>query len=184
MCPEMASKDRTKARVTTKEKPTKSTTTVSPPEWPPLQPLVPASDLAVETLLQDQIILIRNFFTSTLCKRYVAFLSSLPLVTTPAKPNDGHAVRVNDRIQFDDYTFAQKLWESTGLQNLLAGSAGADHQATFTAEYTQTLWGGQICGLNPRIRIYRYTAGQFFAQHCMWISSSGPFPNFILFFFF
>lgn len=26
--------------------------------------------------------------------------------------------------------------------------------------------GGQVIGLNPNIRIYRYTPGQFFDAHC------------------
>lgn len=30
----------------------------------------------------------------------------------------------------------------------------------------KTLWGGEVCGLNPRIRVYRYGKGQFFGQHC------------------
>jgi len=28
------------------------------------------------------------------------------------------------------------------------------------------LWGGEVLGLNPNIRIYRYSKGQFFDQHC------------------
>src|SRR5882762_3505685 len=54
------------------------------PNWPPLRPLIPASDLSLEPLLDDQSYLIRSFFTSSLCKTYVSFLSSLPLITTTA----------------------------------------------------------------------------------------------------
>ncbi|KAL9583851.1 MAG: hypothetical protein Q9212_002469 [Teloschistes hypoglaucus] len=90
-----------------------------PPNWPPLKPLVPSSDLALETLLEDQIILIRNFFTSSLCKNYVSFLSTLPLVTTPGKPKKGDALRVNDRFQVDDPGFADQLWDIAGLRNIV-----------------------------------------------------------------
>ncbi|KAL9637576.1 MAG: hypothetical protein Q9164_002107 [Protoblastenia rupestris] len=112
---------------------------------------MPPGDLTLETLLENQIIVIRNFFTSTLCKKYVPFLSSLPLITTPAKPKNGDALRVNDRIQFDDYAFAQQLWESTGLQRLLCGSDGTNSGETLTKEAAQKLWGGEPILLNPRL---------------------------------
>ncbi|MCJ1450739.1 hypothetical protein MMC28_001073 [Mycoblastus sanguinarius] len=130
---------------------------VPAPDWPPLQPLVPTTDLTLDTLLEDQIIVIRNLFTSALCRRYVSFLSSLPLVTTPVQPKDGDAVRVNDRIQFDDPAFAEQLWASTGLRSLVLGSAvKAGSQEKLTSEGATNPWGGEVCGLNPRIRVYRY----------------------------
>jgi hypothetical protein len=127
-----------------------------PPNWPPLQPLVPSSDLSLETLADDQIVLIRNFWTSKLCKDFVSFLSSLPLLTTPGKPKRGEAVRVNDRFQIEDALFAERLWRGTALKELVMGCEGG-----------RDLWGGDVVGLNPNIRIYRYRPGQFFAQHCM-----------------
>lgn len=30
----------------------------------------------------------------------------------------------------------------------------------------ETLWGGEVIGLNSNIRVYRYGKGQFFDQHC------------------
>ena len=126
------------------------------PNWPPLQPLVPISDLALETLLDDQIVVIRHFFTSTLCKNYVSFLSSLPLITTPAQPEKGNALRVNDRIQFDDPAFAEQLWSSTALKALVLGSGDRSFK----------LWGGEACGLNPRIRIYRYCTYSLTSSQC------------------
>ncbi len=134
-----------------------------PPSWPPLKPLVPTSDLVLETILKDQIVVIRNFFTYSLCKNYVSFLSSLPLVTTPGQPKKGDAVRVNDRFQVDDPSFAEQLWKSAGLEDLVTRSDGENGMSQ---EALRQLWGGNVCGLNPRIRIYRYSKGQFFAQHC------------------
>lgn len=32
------------------------------------------------------------------------------------------------------------------------------------------IWGGEPLGLNANIRIYRYSKGQFFAQHCKFFS--------------
>ncbi|KAG8529418.1 uncharacterized protein KY384_006055 [Bacidia gigantensis] len=135
---------------------------VTLPKWPLLQPSLPVEALSLETLLENQIIVIRDFFSFNLCKNYVSFLSTLPLLTTPAKPKDGNALRVNDRIEFSDFDFAQQLWNVTGLSTLLRGSPEAhDHRGRAARD----LWGGTICGLNPRIRIYRYREGQFFAQH-------------------
>ncbi|KAI4279804.1 MAG: hypothetical protein L6R38_004955 [Xanthoria sp. 2 TBL-2021] len=133
-----------------------------PPKWPPLKPLVPTSDLVRETLLENQIVVIRNFFTSSLCKTYVSFLSSLPLVTTPGQPKRGDAVRVNDRFQVDDPSFAESLWKSAGLEDLVTRS---DEDNGISQQTLSQLWGGEVCGLNPKIRIYRYSKGQFFSQH-------------------
>ena len=125
------------------------------PHWPALQPLIPTTDLTLETLVEGQIIVIRNLFTSALCKKYVDVLSSLPLVTTPAKPRLGDAVRVNDRLQFDDPSLSEQLWSSTALKALVNGSTENDCESS-TPEKAKQLWDGDVCGLNPRIRIYRY----------------------------
>ncbi len=124
-----------------------------PPNWPPLVPLIPLGSLEIKTLLPDQILIIRNLFTSKLCKDYVSFLSSLPLTTTPGKPKKGEATRVNDRFQLQDSLFAKRLWEQTPLKHLVQ-----------TYE-DQSVWNGEVLGLNPNIRIYRYRPGQFFDQH-------------------
>lgn len=127
----------------------------SQPNWPALRPLIPSTDLTLDPLLPDQIYLIRNLLTSTLCKTYTSFLASLPLSTTPGKPKRGDAVRVNDRFQCQDARFAEMLWRETALRELVEDVE------------KEEIWGGKPLGLNPNIRIYRYSAGQFFAKHCM-----------------
>ena len=137
------------------------------PDWPALQPLVPYETLYLDTVLEEQIILVRKFFTSLLCQNYVNFLSSLPLATTPGQPKKGEALRVNDRFQVDDADFAENLWRGTGLKQLV--------------ESSEQDWGGEVCGLNSRIRIYRYTKGQFFGQHCRSIYSQNFYlPIFVI----
>jgi hypothetical protein len=123
------------------------------PNWPAFTPLIPESDLTLEEVSPGQIVTIQNFWTATLCKNYVAFLSSLPLTTTPGKPKKGDAVRVNDRYQIDDPAFAERLWSQTSLKSLVEA-------------HPKELWGGDVVGLNPNIRVYRYSKGQFFDQHC------------------
>ncbi|KAJ5950660.1 uncharacterized protein N7479_009073 [Penicillium vulpinum] len=155
----------------------KATTTT--PNWPPLRPLLPAADLTLTPLLTDQIYLIRNFLPSTLCKTYTSFLASLPLTTTPGAPKKDEALRVNDRFQIDDARFAEMLWNTTALKELITTRFEEDEHgyeqdhsygedgtiSPALAERARQLWGGDPLGLNPNIRIYRYSAGQFFGQH-------------------
>lgn len=144
-----------------------------PPNWPPLRPLVPSTDLYLEPVLTDQIYIIRNFFTANLCKSYVSFLTSpssaIDLVTTPLKPKSrDHAVRVNDRFQVQDASFAEMLWGMTCLRDVVCEERGLDDDDE-QEEEKKKIWGGTPLGLNPNIRIYRYTPGQFFAQHCTFL---------------
>jgi hypothetical protein len=129
-----------------------------PPDWPALSPLIPVGSLTLETPLPNQILTISSLWTSTLCAKYVDFLRTLPLATTPGVPKKGDAVRVNDRFQIDDAGFAQRLWSETGLSEVVGGVED------------KKIWGGEVLGLNPNIRIYRYSKGQFFDQHCEWLS--------------
>ncbi|KAF2399663.1 hypothetical protein EJ06DRAFT_511861 [Trichodelitschia bisporula] len=121
------------------------------PNWPPLTPLLPREDLTLVPLLEGQIYTIPSFFTSTLCATYRSFLSTLPLTTTPGKPKRGEAVRVNDRFQVQDAVFAGRVWEA-GVGDLVREMEGVE-------------WGGEVLGLNPNIRVYRYKEGMFFGQH-------------------
>lgn len=54
------------------------------------------------------------------------------------------------------------------LSGLTDGDADDD---VADEEKRKRLWGGKVLGLNPNIRVYRYTEGQFFDKHCMSISS-------------
>lgn len=113
----------------------------SAPDWPAFKPLLPASDLSLESVSESQILVIRNFWTSTLCKNYVTFLKTLPLVTTPGKPKRGEALRVNDRFQIDDPVFANRLWMETGLRELICG--GEEEEAeddSMSQEERTRLW--------------------------------------------
>lgn len=118
-----------------------------------LAPLIPTSSLFLQECYKNNILLIRNLFTAKLCKDLVAYFTTLPLLTTPGKPKRGEATRVNDRLQIDDSSFAQRLWHETALHDLVG-----------TYE-NQSIWGGDVLGLYDNIRIYRYRPGQFFDQH-------------------
>lgn len=131
----------------------------TPLSWPRLTPLIPSSDLHLQAVHGTDIVAIPNLFTTTLCNTYLAFLQkSISLTTTPGKPKIGEAVRVNDRFQITDAGFANTLWEQSGLRDVVAREG-------------QAMWGGEVVGLNPNIRIYRYRKGQFFDKHCTYIVS-------------
>ncbi|KAJ5792930.1 Prolyl 4-hydroxylase alpha subunit [Penicillium pulvis] len=153
-----------------------STNTPTIPNWPPLRPLLPAADLSLVPLVPDQIYLIQNFLSSSLCKTYASFLASLPLTTTPGKPKKDEAVRVNDRFQVQDARFAEMLWSGTALKELVTTRFADEETYNEDGEYeplsaeelakkAKEVWGGEPLGLNSNIRIYRYSTGQFFAQH-------------------
>lgn len=114
---------------------------VDRPNWPVFNPLLPSTDLSIEALVPGQIMVIRNFWTSTLCKDYVSFLSSLPLVTTPGKPRKGEAVRVNDRFQIDDADFARRLWKDTALESLVSHRSEGETDGQNALPAT---WGGSV----------------------------------------
>lgn len=97
-----------------------------PPSWPAFKPALPVTDLNLETLVESKIVVFRSFWPRNLCRDYVAFLKTLPLVTTPGRPKRGEAVRVNDRFQIQDPDFANRLWLETGLKEAVLESSVAD----------------------------------------------------------
>jgi hypothetical protein len=116
--------------------------TAPKPNWLALQPLLPEADLRLNELLPNQVLTIPNFWTATLCRSYVSFLSSLPLTATPGKPKKGDAVRVNDRFQIEDPAFAEQLWSGTALKSLVLGLNEADSSG-MSHEERMCLWGGE-----------------------------------------
>jgi hypothetical protein len=56
-----------------------------------------------------------------------------------------------------DEVFAKTLWEQSGLKEIVERE-----------EDQVGLWGGEVVGLNPNIRIYRYMKGQYFDKHCLY----------------
>lgn len=119
------------------------------PDWPVFQPLVPPSQLGIREIVRDQIVTIPNFWTSACCRKYVSFLSTLPLTTTPGKPKKGDAVRVNDRFQIQDPAFAERLWSDTALRGLVLNvDLAEDGAAPWTEEDRRKLWGGDVVSVH------------------------------------
>lgn len=133
-----------KSRVSKAPPKTEPKSATAPPNWPAFKPLLPVSDRCLSTVVESQIVVARNFWTSTLCKDYVAFLKGLPLVTTPGVPKKGDALRVNDRFQVNDEAFASRLWSETGLKDLICGSEDqeteGEEQGDMSREERRELW--------------------------------------------
>ncbi|XP_073127757.1 uncharacterized protein [Henckelia pumila] len=116
-------------------------------EWPTIKP---KSDLQITRLKDDDLITIQNYFTSAESKAIIKVAESIGFAHQGSLgPAKGEAYRDNDRISFSDPILAEAIWQS-GLQQFLSDFR---------------IQGKVAVGLNPNIRLYRYTVGQRFGQH-------------------
>ncbi|EJF66004.1 hypothetical protein DICSQDRAFT_177393 [Dichomitus squalens LYAD-421 SS1] len=131
-----------------------------PPSKPPqfnFPPIAPKEELQCRVLIEDQILLIDDFFSPEECKTYVKFIDGLPLELTPPKKK-GEADRVNQRISIPSIDFAQKLYAVL---------------APHLPEFPYPAWVKKPAGAtaraahscNSNIRLYKYTTGQYFGPH-------------------
>jgi hypothetical protein len=112
------------------------------------------SNLQIETICQGQIVIIPSFFTSEECANMINFVNkSIPLESASQSlmSKKGEAYRDNDRFSIEDIKFSQELYNS-GLNSLVSN-------------WSSTLTKKSAVGLNPNIRIYKYSTGQKFGQH-------------------
>ncbi|KAI7843957.1 hypothetical protein COHA_002495 [Chlorella ohadii] len=121
-----------------------------PPKWPRI---APKSDLQARSLLsEDFMIEIPGCLTKVESDKFVAAAEAVGFSHQSSRgPAFGEAFRDNHRIQFEDAALADHLWKATGLKTLLEGQL-EDRD-------------GVAVGLNPNIRIYRYSKGQRFGRH-------------------
>ncbi|OJT14608.1 hypothetical protein TRAPUB_8854 [Trametes pubescens] len=149
----MAKKARTAATPASSASPSKPPT-VKFPE------LSPKEGLECRAILEDQILLIDDFFSPEECKAYVKFIDSLPLELTPPKKR-GEAERVNHRMSIPSVDFAQRMHAVL---------------APHLPEFPYPAWAKRPSGaatnarrpahsLNSNIRVYKYTQGQYFGPH-------------------
>ncbi|KAL8283700.1 hypothetical protein RQP46_005495 [Phenoliferia psychrophenolica] len=147
-------------KTATAQTPASATPTPTPRLPPPTTaitwPSIARTTSAFSTV-HDGIIQVDNFFDRATVKRFKAFLesSSSPIVLTPPAPGPpkrGNADRTNDRFGIDDPAFAKALWEDSGLKELAEEGLASPTKR-------------RPVGLNPNIRLYRYTAGAYFGPH-------------------
>ncbi|CAG8541186.1 12333_t:CDS:2 [Funneliformis caledonium] len=128
-----------------------TTTLKQPLNWPLISI---KSNLQLETIYQNHIVIIPSFFTSKECTNFINYINStIPLESANPSliPKKGEAYRDNDRFSIEDIKFSEVLYNS-GL-NLLVSN------------WHSTLTKKPVVGLNPNIRIYKYNIGQKFGQH-------------------
>ncbi|RPD66304.1 hypothetical protein L227DRAFT_570197, partial [Lentinus tigrinus ALCF2SS1-6] len=130
---------------------------VSKPPQVSFPELSPKEGIECRVLLDDQILLIDEFFSPEECKKYVKFIDSLPLELTPPKKR-GEADRVNHRMSISSVDFAQRLY-----------AVLAPHLPAFPYPASVKPPAGATArpphSLNSNIRVYKYTPGQHFGPH-------------------
>ncbi|KAM7491680.1 hypothetical protein LguiA_034601 [Lonicera macranthoides] len=116
-------------------------------EWPIIKP---KTNLRITRLKETDLFTVQNFLTSAESKAFVKAAESMGFAHQGSLgPTYGEAYRDNDRISVTDPVLADALWES-GLNKLFSDFK---------------IRGKVAVGLNPNIRIYRYTVGQRFGRH-------------------
>jgi len=108
------------------------------------------------TFLEDQVLLLNDFFTPAECRTFVDFIDSQHLELTPHKKR-GEADRVNYRVSISSPEFAGRLW--TILRPHLPSFP---HPASVTPPATDAR---MPHSLNSNIRLYKYTPSQHFNPH-------------------
>lgn len=111
-----------------------------------------------ETILKDQIYVIHGFLPAKICNDLVQTIvktdaddsHTFKMETTPLTKRRDYAARVNDRGAVEDTGICNYLWHQ--LEPLIESDPDLSQ---FKSAF----------GLNPNIRMYRYTPGQFFDQH-------------------
>jgi len=114
------------------------------------------NDIRCNTFLEDQVLLLNNFFSPAECRTFVDFIDSQPLELTPPKKR-GEADRVNYRVSISSPEFAGRLW--TILR---------PHLPSFPSPASETppATGARMAhSLNANIRLYKYTPSQRFNPH-------------------
>ncbi|KAI5951997.1 NOT3 [Candida jiufengensis] len=112
-----------------------------------------------ESIIDDQIITIPNFFSKALCNELMkSFESQLNLQTTPLIKSKEYAARYNDRAHTQDLISADILWKY--LQKILLSNPYNNPDLAEISNHFKN-----AVGLNPNLRIYRYLQGHHFGPH-------------------
>ena len=101
--------------------------------------------------ITDQIFTVTDFFTAEECDAYVELAESIGFdeapINTPLGPQLRKDVRNNSRVILDDQQRANQLWSR--IPDYIPHNIG----------------GWSACGVNERLRFYRYDIGQRFDWH-------------------
>jgi len=120
--------------------------------FPPIN-TPPELRLPFISVIEDQILVLPQFFSSETCKEYIVSFSTLPLLPSPPAGRN-EATRTNHRLAIEDPQFAKRLYTSTGLESFVKD---------WTVKLGKRVLGPK--GLHSNIRIYRYDTGAGFGPH-------------------
>ncbi|XP_019442164.1 PREDICTED: uncharacterized protein LOC109346818 [Lupinus angustifolius] len=117
------------------------------PKWPSIKP---KNNLQITRFRDFDLFTVQNLFSSPESKAFIKVAEAIGFTHQGSLgPAKGEAYRDNDRISVNDPDLANTVWES-GLSKLFSDIK---------------IRGKVAVGLNPNIRLYRYTVGQRFGRH-------------------
>ena len=131
--------------------------------WPALPSSAQRShELEIEEILPSQILLVHGFFPSKACATWLSFLSDPQNIRLQATPpaKKGEAARTNHRFSVTDAAFAQRLWNETGLEEVVTAASNAERFASSEKP------GSRPIGLNPNIRVRLSIKSLVICSHC------------------
>ena len=120
------------------------------------------SELGGFELIDDDVFVIRQFVPRALCEQWRDRAEEQGFTSAPVPTKRGAVhrpeVRNNERVIVDDVAWADQLWRRASEQ--LPESWRVRHVTTglHTGHF-------EACGLNERLRFYRYSPGQRFRTH-------------------
>ena len=100
---------------------------------------------ALQTIIDDQVYIIRQFFSPSVCQKVLKHLESLDWSFTDD-------IRVGEVCRFHSPQDGHRLWKETKLDEIALAS--------------DKLAKDMLSGVSPNIRVYQYLPGQFFSPHC------------------
>ncbi|CAK7902429.1 hypothetical protein CAAN1_18S02784 [[Candida] anglica] len=115
-----------------------------------------------ETIVDDQIITIENFFSEEVCNDLIKAVEKSPAInleTTPLIKSREYAARFNDRCSTTDFDATKSLWSY--LQQVLLNDVGYEDEDLDSIKETFK----NAIFLNPQLRMYRYRKGHHFGKH-------------------
>lgn len=116
--------------------------------------------LVIKQLVQDRLITVDGVLSSSECNQLIAAAERFKFQHQGSgRAAKGEAFRDNHRIAVEDSQFALQLWEKCGLSCVAEGLS---------------FEGCTAVGLNPNLRVYRYSEGQRFGKH---VDGSHPLPD-------
>lgn len=100
---------------------------------------------ALETIIDDQVYIIRHFFSPSVCQNVLKHLETQDWSFTDD-------IRVGEACRFHSPQDSHRLWNETKLDEIALAN--------------NKLAKDMLSGLSPNIRVYQYLPGQFFSPHC------------------